>query len=203
VATRRRLLLALLVGGLVACSSSSGDDARPAPATLDDGTVLVGYLAPWVEQFDSGVANDCRLVLESNPPVCGGPVPIEGLDLRKVPEAEQDPFRDAVSEPDRWALYDTYLRLAFEPDGTVTFVDLEPGGEADPPPTLVCPELDVEPLPRADLRELRGDPNFLGGQGRDDLALDVVYLNDDVVDEVCEATGVPTTITARGEVLED
>jgi hypothetical protein len=165
--------------------------------------VLVGYVAPWVEQYGADTATDCRLALESNPPVCGGPVRIQGLDLREVPEAEQDPFGDVRSEPSRWALYDTYLQVAFEPDGTVTFVDLEPGREADPPPTVVCPELDVEPLPRADLRQLRGDPNFLGGQGRDDLALDVVYVNDEVVDEVCEATGVPTTITARGEVLED
>jgi hypothetical protein len=203
VSARHHLLVLLLATGLAACSSTSDDDARSAPDPVDDGAVLVGYVAPWVEQYGADAATDCRLTLESNPPVCGGPVPIEGLDLREVPGVEQDPFGDARSEPDRWALHDTYLQVAFQPDGTVRLVDVDPGREADPPPPVTCPDPDpgAGPMPRGWARSLRGNPNVLGATGGDEAEVDVVYLDAGVVAEVCELTGVPTVIRARGEVL--
>ena len=203
MATRRHLFIAALLAGSVACSSS--DDGGTASTTdpVDDGVVHVGYVAPWVEQFGGGEATDCRLTLESNPPVCGGPVPLVGLDIRDVATAEQDPFGDAISEPDRWALHNTYLEVAFEPDGTVRFVGTEAGRVADPPPPVSCPDPGSGVLPRDWGRSLRGNPNVLSATGGDEVGIDVIYVDDDVVDSLCELFDVPTTITARGEVLED
>jgi hypothetical protein len=203
VPTRPHLVVvAVLLAGAAACSS--GDDGTTSTTEpAGDGSVHVGYVASWVEQFGAGVATDCRLTLESNPPVCGGPVPIVGLDLREVATAEQDPFADAISEPDRWALHDTYLEVAFEPDGTVRFVGLEGNRIPAPPPPVTCPDPGDGPLPRDWFRPLRGDPNVLGSTGGDEVGIDVLYVTDDVVDELCALTDVPTTITARGDVLED
>jgi hypothetical protein len=56
-------------------------------------------------------------------------------------------------------------------------------------------------MPRGWARSLRGNPNVLGATGGDEAEVDVVYLDAGVVAEVCELTGVPTVIRARGEVL--